>query len=343
MCVSCVYHSAYTDCHHSYSSKYVSEKAPFTRFMYSCAQLKSRQCPSRKSDLKKQRDKGLMSTFDCDGWLHVTIWEDSVSSPLPAYISVKHENDHIPYWKVDVPEPIQQYIRANSEMRPSQLYDAINRHFGVQSFSRKSIYNLWAEREQKKWRLDADEIISARKLMDQADSVRWGEGGTYHVQAIPLPRHDGINALAFSVPEAAHKWGGKIREIALDSAWNTNGSGYEIYAILGEVHGSGCPLAYLCINITTSQDRGTKEEYIRAVLRHLRDVSKICAHVTLSDKDWTEINACLAKRLPIKDRAPAFYDVDAATQEFSWINRSFVPVAQIGGTVSKLSTDLGHT
>ena len=62
---------------YSYSTKSVSKTRPSTRFTYSCAQLKSRQHASRKTnDTKKQRDKGLMETFDCDGWLHITVWDD---------------------------------------------------------------------------------------------------------------------------------------------------------------------------------------------------------------------------------------------------------------------------
>ncbi|TRM55937.1 hypothetical protein BD626DRAFT_466992 [Schizophyllum amplum] len=313
-----------------YTSKYVSKEEPWTRFVYHCAQLRSRQRASCKSDSKKQCDKGSMITFDCDGWLHIVVWEDAE----PASISIKHDNDHIPYWRIDVPKNVQDYVRAHPEMRPNQLYSAINEKFGIQQFSRKSIYNLWAEREQQKWRLDPDPVVSAQKLIDAAVAVRWGNGdSTYSVQSVPLPHNDGVDALAFSMPEILRKWGGKIREIALDSAWNTNGLGYEIYAILGEVCGSGCPLAYLFINISAPQAKGTKEDYVRAVLRHLREVWNIRASVTLSDKDWSEINASLKKRLPIKDRAPAFYDVESAMKEFSWIERDFVPVAQINSTV----------
>ncbi|KAL1698201.1 hypothetical protein EV121DRAFT_218537, partial [Schizophyllum commune] len=321
-----------TDFFGSYSSKYTSKELPYTRFVYHCAQLKTRQHVPRKSDAKKQRDKGMMDAFDCNGWLHMMIWDDAPSetSTPAAWISIKHDNDHIPYWRIEVPLPIQEYIQNNPEMRPKQLWDGILRDFGIQKFSRKSVYNLWAEREQKKWRRDADEKKSAELLIEEAVKMDWGPGvGRYSIQSVPLPQIDGIDALAFSMPEALRKWGGRIRELALDSAWNTNGSAYEIYAVLGEIYGSGCPLAYLLIKVTTSQAAGAKEQYVQAVLRHLRDAWKINAHVTLSDKDWTEINACCAKRLPIKDRAPAFYDVVAAHAEFDFIKIDFVPVAQV--------------
>lgn len=68
---------------------------------------------------------------------------------------------------------------------------------------------------------------------------------------------------------------------------------------------------------------------------------------TLSDKDWSEINAfckvfpqakhqlcfwhCLdaiKKRLAILRRRPAYYDVDQAIHEFEFIDKNFVPIAQ---------------
>lgn len=38
------------------------------------------------------------------------------------------------------------------------------------------------------------------------------------VQPIPLHEEPGFTALAFSLPQILRQWGGRIREIALDSA-----------------------------------------------------------------------------------------------------------------------------
>ncbi len=47
----------------------------------------------------KQRDKEQMAAFKCDGWLHITIWDESNS----ALVKLKHDTEHIPYWSIDVP------------------------------------------------------------------------------------------------------------------------------------------------------------------------------------------------------------------------------------------------
>lgn len=130
-------------------------------------------------------------------------------------------------------------------------------------------------------------------------------------------------------------------------AGKTNKTNYELYALLGEVYGSGCPLGYLLLQTSDDTAEGGKERYIRDVLKYFRDTWKIRAIFTLTDKDWSEINAFLGiypeakhqlcywhalraikKRLAVLRRAPKFYDVAEATREFEWIDENFVPVGQ---------------
>ncbi|KAJ7820238.1 hypothetical protein B0H14DRAFT_2175462, partial [Mycena olivaceomarginata] len=110
-------------------------------------------------------------------------------------------------------------------------------------------------------------------------------------EAIPLPEVDGFSAVSFVLPQPIRKWGGRIRELALDSAWSMNRAQYEVFSILGEVAGSGCPLGYLLIKSEKGSEPGGKQKYIAAVLAHLRRTWEIRPVVTLTDKDWSEINA----------------------------------------------------
>jgi hypothetical protein len=79
-----------------------------------------------------------------------------------------------------------------------------------------------------------------------------------------------------------------------NDAGNTNGSRYEVYALLGEVYGSGMPLGYL-LQSSPQSGPGGKEKFLRQLLAHFRKVWKIRALLTLTDKDWAEINAFLAE------------------------------------------------
>ena len=108
------------------------------------------------------------------------------------------------------------------------------------------------------------------------------------------------------------------------------------------------PLGYLLVRSSGGIDAGGKEDLLRQFLSSLRDDFNLNVLFTLSDKDWSEINALRAvfpaakhqlcfwhalravkQRLAVVRRAPAFYDVNKATQEFSWIDPHFKPVSQL--------------
>ena len=190
--------------------------------------------------------------------------------------------------------------------------------------------------------------------------------------------HDepGFSAIAFSLPEIIRKWDSKIREVALDSAcvslvyniWRnkilmgllwilgeTNGSKFEVYALLGEVYGSGCPLGYLLIQSAKDGKENGKQRYIEELLDHFKRAWKLKPIFTLTDKDMGEINAFLAKfpdakhqlcfwhclraikiRLSILRRRPQYYDAKRAKKEFDWIDLDFVPVSQLNGVQEKV-------
>ncbi|KAJ7823670.1 hypothetical protein B0H13DRAFT_2375936 [Mycena leptocephala] len=194
------------------------------------------------------------------------------------------------------------------------------------------IYAMWAEQNAMEWKRDPDELKSAQILLDEftaPDSAPGQKEPLYSVEQIPLTPQPGFTAIAFALPKLLREVGGRVRELSLDSAWNTNGSRYEVYALLGEVYGPGMPLGYLLVQSTPESAPGVR------------------ALVTLTDKDWAGINAFLAKypeakhqlcfwhalraiktRLAILRRVPAHYAVATAHAEFSWIDEKFVPISQ---------------
>ncbi len=126
-------------------------------------------------------------------------------------------------------------------------------------------------------------------------------------------------------------------------AVNTNGLSFELYALLGEVYGSGLPLVYLLL-CSSDGANGGKEHYLTRFLTAVRDHWHLNMVFTLTDKDWSEINACQAvfpcakhqlcywhilraikTRLAILRRMPAYYHTEEAHTEFSWIDPEFVP------------------
>ncbi|KAJ7581308.1 hypothetical protein C8J56DRAFT_794595 [Mycena floridula] len=316
-----------------YHSKYDHRRSDSIRFMYHCAQISTRQHKPKKAKHEgvKHRDKDAMESFACKGWLHITLSE---SSDI-AFVKIRHDDDHVPYWCIDVPEDIQQYVRDNPDLTMPRLWTEVLKTYGpVPSFSRTSIYRLWAAENSKKWKCDDDEVKSAHILLEEARKLKnLPAKKLYSVEPINLPADDsdGFTAIAFALPESIRKWGGQIRELALDSAWNTNHLSFEVYALLGKVYGSGLPLGYLLIQ-SNQGVAGGKEQYLRHVLCHFNKTWNIQALVTLMDKDWSEINAFLReaikRRLSILRRQPAPYKSTEASSEFHFIDPAFVPVAQ---------------
>lgn len=94
--------------------------------MYNCAQYDKRQRKSQKVDeTKKQRDKEKMSTFACRGWLHITITDQS----NVALVKIDHHNDHIPYFPIDIPPEVKQYVHDNTNMTPTQVHRSKSHFF----------------------------------------------------------------------------------------------------------------------------------------------------------------------------------------------------------------------
>lgn len=92
--------------------------------------------------------------------------------------------------------------------------------------------------------------------------------------------------------------------------------------------------------------KGAKQRVIEHFLRELKKLG-VNPEYTLSDKDWSEINAfravwpkakhqlcfwhtlrAIKKRLAKPKETPTPYDVDRAHHEFSFIKETFVPAAQ---------------
>lgn len=241
------------------------------------------------------------------------------------------------------------------------------------TFSRKAVYAKWVQQDCLKWKRAKDELKSAWILLDKA---KWSEApctGTkndilYTVDPINLPGKDSFKGIALL--EILRKWGGHICELALNSACtslamciqmciscmnfftclehqgNMNGSQFELYALLGEVYGSGLPLGYLMLR-SDNGEKGGKKQYLTRFLSEIQDKWNLSALFTLTDKDWSKINTfcssypdakhqlcywhCLRAiktRLSILHRMPAYYNAVDAQAEFSWIDINFVPVHQ---------------
>jgi hypothetical protein len=102
-----------------YHSVYHSKQFPTARYMYHCSQMQERQQKPKKSQCEgaKPHDKDAMDTFDCHGWLFITVTEGSDV----VNVKFQHKDDHVPYWNIDVPQDVQDFIHNNLSMTPTQV------------------------------------------------------------------------------------------------------------------------------------------------------------------------------------------------------------------------------
>ncbi|THU75131.1 hypothetical protein K435DRAFT_568762, partial [Dendrothele bispora CBS 962.96] len=72
-----------------------------------------------------QRDKSQMDSFDCDGWLFITI------SEIESYaqVQLKHAYDHVVYSEMQVPPDVQEYVENNFKMSTTSVSSIIIRVF----------------------------------------------------------------------------------------------------------------------------------------------------------------------------------------------------------------------
>lgn len=102
-----------------YHNFYPHKQKLSTRFSYHCAQSKLRQEKSKKGQREgaKPRDKESMDVFDCSGWLHIYLNENDTI----AFVKLKHEDDHVAYWCIDVPKEVRSYVLKNCHLSPAQV------------------------------------------------------------------------------------------------------------------------------------------------------------------------------------------------------------------------------
>lgn len=115
-----IWREAYSTHSHRYQSHYSHKRSAgaSARYMYNCAQNIKRQHKSKKiDDPKKQRDKDSLVTFKCGGWLHITLTDLSDI----CFVKIDHHDDHVPYFPIDIPPDVDEYIRNNTNMTPTQV------------------------------------------------------------------------------------------------------------------------------------------------------------------------------------------------------------------------------
>jgi hypothetical protein len=65
-----------------------------------------------------------MASFHCQGWLSIIV-SDGDSS---ASIKINHDDAHVPYWSIDIPSDVKEYIHKNPELTANQALPIFGSH-----------------------------------------------------------------------------------------------------------------------------------------------------------------------------------------------------------------------
>jgi len=102
-----------------YHNVYHSRQYPTACYRYHCSQIHQRQHKPKKGRCEgaKLCDKDAMDTFDCHGWLFITVTEGSDI----VKVKFQHKDGHVPYWNIDVPQEVKDLVHDNANMTPTQV------------------------------------------------------------------------------------------------------------------------------------------------------------------------------------------------------------------------------
>ncbi|TEB23617.1 hypothetical protein FA13DRAFT_1596660, partial [Coprinellus micaceus] len=215
-----------------------------THFLYYCCQNEDMQCKSKKDNNPgvKGCDHEQMEVYDCSSLLNINVLSHS------GHISVRvvHRMHHNNYIDVRLSAEVKQFIKDHTHLMTTMIWDEILKTNPMPEFSRKLVYTYWHQLSSQKWKCDDAEVKLANVLLDEASKTcSRNSGSLYAVEKVPIKDEIGYTGIVFVLSEILGKWSGHVKELQIDSMWQTNGSGFKLYTVVSKIYGTTCPLGYL--------------------------------------------------------------------------------------------------
>jgi hypothetical protein len=90
-----------------------------------------------------------------------------------------------------------------------QIWSCIVKQNPDTDLSQKQIYAYWAHINEDRWRLDDEQLKSARKILETYQGTK--------IQQIPIQHEDGLTTIAFAFQQVMGEFGPTVTEVAMDS------------------------------------------------------------------------------------------------------------------------------
>ena len=228
----------------------------------------------------KQSKRKRIARFDCHGRLvvHVDV------PAMEATVRLQHDALHLKPEDPATPDEVKKEIQANLHLDPVQIRNELRKKFDISKVTAKQIHYWWSFFTQRFYKMNDDHIISAQTFLTAnraADCDLCFELTTNQVTAIgfttPL-----LSAIAY------------VSEVHCDATYKTSKGRFELYGLVGDIEGSGFPLAYLVLDTTRTQEDDSQDRLRTvALVGFFRAVCDrgLHPHYFYTDKDFAEINA----------------------------------------------------
>jgi hypothetical protein len=90
-----------------------------------------------------------------------------------------------------------------------QIWSCILKKYPKTELTQKQIYAQWAKLNEGSWRLDDEQLQSARKVLMSFQGTK--------IEIIPTRAEPGIVVMAFAFKEVFDNFGDEVTEVAMDS------------------------------------------------------------------------------------------------------------------------------
>ncbi|KAJ7048676.1 hypothetical protein C8F01DRAFT_1276477 [Mycena amicta] len=305
---------------------------------YWCSQDDARKKPSKPSMRPgaKPRETPGMDRFKCGSRLTISCHRSGKQTGeiLTVSINLRHQLRHLAYRDHSMPDGAVAIVREFAESsRPSDLVERV--HAVYPRVSNAQIYNAWRTVVERFWKRDDNQMISAKKLLQEFDGVV----DVFSPQGVPAD----VEILCWGMKQITRRLSARVVEIAMDATYNTNAKQLELYGIMAEFDNAGFPLAYCLLSTTASISRRKRVKALTAFTTCLRDTYDIHPEFTHVDKDmgeisalqdvwkpkisicWWHIDDAVTKRLKKAKLSTTRYKAKRAHQQFPFIALDFLP------------------
>ncbi len=233
---------------------------------------------------KGQRDTPRMDRYSCQS--HLTFSPSFEDRTLT--VALRHIY-HKPYVDRQLSPAVLEFIQArNAISTPAEIYRDLQaaQPSGWELATSKQVYYQWQQLNSNLWRRDQDPVVSAKILLSEHSDYT---SATYFAA--------NLRAIAFYIPDSINTLASNTKELVVDATFGTNNAGMDLFAVLGEVDGTGVPLAYCFVGIYKDNAKGARlaePGATTAILdQFLRPLQASGFNPTFfgTDKDFSEIEA----------------------------------------------------